>query len=185
MRIWRGALLAMLLLGLMSAPAAAIAQRAEAPEASVKAAFLYKFAGYVEWTPASFASDDAPFVIAVLGAEDVAAELAKIIPGRSVAGHPVTLRKLRDGDSIRGAHFLFVGRMEAPRMQAILRSAQQQGTIAVTEIDKGLEHGAAINFVLTDDRLGFEVSLDSAEKSGLRISSRMLTVARRVIPRAS
>ena len=66
-----------------------------------------------------------------------------------------------------------------------LETAIRDGVLAVTETEKGLELGASINFVLTGDRLGFEVSLDSAEKSGHRISSRMLTVARRVIPRAS
>lgn len=175
--------LALLALG-VAAPRAH-AQRAEAPEASVKAAFLYKFAGYVEWNADSFASSDAPFVIAVMGSDEVAAELARIIPGRSVAGHAVTMRRVREGESLRGAHFLFVGRSETGRLAGILRAAQRDGVLAVTETEKGLELGASINFVLTGDRVGFEVSLDSAEKSGHRISSRMLTVARRVIPRAS
>jgi hypothetical protein len=179
------ALFACTLLALGAAPIGAHAQRSEASEASVKAAFLYKFAGYIEWAPASFASADAPFVLAVSGADDVHAELAKILPGRSVAGHPVILEKLREGDSMRGAHLLFAGRMEPGRLQQMLRTAQQQGVLAVTENERGLEQGAAINFLLTEDRVGFEVSLDSAEKSGHHISSRMLTVARRVIPKAS
>jgi hypothetical protein len=179
---------ALLLLALLApglAAESAHAQRPEAPEASVKAAFLYKFGGYVEWAPDAFAAPDAPLVIAVLGSDAIAAELARIVPGRSIAGHPVVVRKLREGESARGAHFLFAGRMEPTRLQPILRSAQKDGVLAVTEMDKGLELGAAINFVTVEDRVGFEVSLDSAEKSGQRISSRMLTVARRVIPKAS
>ena len=70
-------------------------------------------------------------------------------------------------------------------MQQVLRAAQQQGTLTVTEADRGLELGAAINFVVAGDRVGFEVSLESAEKSGHHISARMLTVARRVIPKPS
>ena len=182
---WRRAMIAWALVGLAAVATGAHAQRAEAPEASVKAAFIYKFAGYVEWPAEAFASSDSPFVIAVMGSDEVATELAKIIPGRSIAGHPVTLRRLRDGESIRGSHLLFVARMEAGRLQSILRAAQQQGALSVTETERGLELGSAINFVLTEDRLGFEVSLEAADKSGHRISSRMLTVARRVIPKAS
>lgn len=184
MRAPRIVMLALTLLGL-GAAAAAHAQRPEAPESSVKAAFIYKFAGYIEWAPATFAADHSPLVIGVMGADEIAAELAKIVPGRHIAGHPVSVRRLRDGDAIRGVHLLFVGRPEAGRLQPILRAAQQQGALAVTETEKGLELGSAINFVLTEERVGFEVSLESAEKSGHRISSRMLTVARRVIPRAS
>jgi hypothetical protein len=181
----RRALVACAALGVAFAAPWARAQRAEAPEASVKAAFLYKFAAYVEWPPASFAAEEAPFVIAVMGSDEVAAELAKIVPGRNVAGHPVALKRLRDGDSSRGAHLLFVGRVEPGRLQQVLRAAQQQGALPVTEADRGLELGAAINFVTVEDRVGFEVSLESAERSGHHISARMLSVARRVIPRAS
>ena len=173
------------LAGLALAATGARAQRPEASEASVKAAFLYKFAGYIEWPPTAFASEDSPFVLAVMASDEVATELARIVPGRVVAGRPVTLKRVREGEPLRGVNLLFVGRLEALRLQAVLRAAQQQGVLAVAESDRGLELGAAINFVSTNDRVGFEVSLDSAEKSGHRISSRMLTVARRVIPKAS
>lgn len=172
------------LLAAAASPSLALAQRAEAPEASVKAAFLYKFAGYVEWSPSAFASSDAPFVIGVLGAEEIATELARIVPGRSISGHPVAVRRVKEGESLRGVHLLFVGR-ESQRLSSILRTARGEGVLTVTESDRGLEMGSAINFVLAEDRVGFEVSLDAAERSGHRISSRMLTVARRVIPKAS
>lgn len=182
----RGALafLFIALFALALAPGSAHAQRPETSEASVKAAFLYKFGGYVEWSPDAFTSPDASLVIAVLGSDAIAAELAKIVPGRSIDGHPVVVRKLREGESARGAHLLFAGRMDPSRLQPILRAAQKDGVLAVTEMDKGLEMGAVINFVTAEDRVGFEVSLDNAEKCGQRISSRMLTVARRVIPKA-
>jgi hypothetical protein len=181
----RRALLVFAMFSLGALGGFAQAQRPEASEASVKAAFLYKFAGYIEWGAGAFASDDAPFVIGVMGSDEVAAELARILPGRNIAGHPATVKKLRDGEAIRGAHLFFVARVEPPRLAQLLRAAQQSGALAVTDTDKGLEHGAAINFLVNEDRVGFEVSLDSAEKSGHRISSRMLTVARRVVPKAS
>ena len=92
------------------------------------------------------------------------------------------MRRVRDAESVRGVHLLFVGR-ESANAKALLREAQQQGALSVTETERGLDAGSAINFVTTENRVGFEVSLDAAEKSGLRISSRMLAVARRVVPR--
>jgi hypothetical protein len=159
------------------------AQAQQAAEPTVKAAFLYKFAGYVEWPDGAFPSPDSPFVIGVMGADDVASELEKIVPGRNVNNHGVTVRRVGDGEPLKGIHLLFIGR-RAPNQRAILRVAQQQGVLAVTESERGLETGSAINFVMSGDRIGFEVSLDSAERSGLRISSRMLAVARRVLPRS-
>ena len=155
----------------------------QATEAGIKAAFLYKFAGYIEWPASAFAAPDAPLVIGVTGAEEVAAELERLVPGRSVNNRPVVVRRFREGDPPRGLHIVFVGRGE-PNLRAAVRAAQQNGALVVTESERGLEAGSSINFVLLEDRVGFEVSLEAAERSGHRISSRMLAVARRVVGRS-
>lgn len=165
-----------------AASAACVAHAQAASEASVKAAFLYRFAAYVEW-PAAALPPAAPFVIAVAGAEDVAAELERVVQGRSVQERKVVVRRVREADSFRGVHIAFIGRGEA-QGRALARAAQQAGALVVTDSERGLELGGAINFVLADDRMGFEVSLDNAERAGLRISSRMLAVARRVVPKS-
>lgn len=170
------------LLGLLLAllPTASVAQQAS--EAAVKAAFLFKFAGYVEWPEGVFAAPDAPFVIGVVGAPEVAGELEGLVRGRSIQNRRVTIRRVADAEAVRGTHVLFIGRSEPARVY--VRAAQAQRTLAVTETERGLETGSSINFLVADDRVGFEVSVDAADRSGLRISSRMLSVARRVVPKS-
>jgi hypothetical protein len=160
----------------------AFAQRGEATEATVKAAFLYKFAGYVDWPASAFPAPDAPFVFGVVGNDEVAGELAKVTAARQIGGHPVVVKRLRENEPPRGIHALFVGRAAVDRLSSLIRAAQQPALLIVTETERGLEAGSAINFVVADDRVGFEVSLDAAERNGLKISSRMLAVARRVLP---
>jgi hypothetical protein len=161
---------------------AAAAQAQQASEATVKAAFLYKFAGYVEWPGTALPAPETAVTIAISGNNEVAEELEKLAPGRKVNGRPVLVRRLRTGEDPRGAHLVFVGRGE-PNPGALARAAQQAGALVVAEGERGLEQGAAVNFVPVDDRIGFDISLESAEKSGVRISSRMLGVARKVVPR--
>lgn len=164
--------------------AVAIDARAQvASEAAVKAAFIHKFLGYIEWNPSSFANAEAPIVVGTAGSDDVAVELDRLVASRPVLGRRVVVRKLAEGDRFAGLHVLFVARGE-PATRAMVRQAREQGVLTVTETERGLELGAAINFVSAEDRIGFEVSLESAERSGHRISSRMLTVARRVVPRS-
>jgi len=179
-----GVLLACITLLAASAPqrAGAQAARLEASEASVKAAFLYKFPAYVEWPPNAFASPTAPFVFGVVGQEEVAAELERLVAGRQWSGHPMVVKRI-DVDNVRGVQVLFVGRGAGDRVAALVHAAQAPGILVVTENDKGFAAGSAINFVMQDERVGFEVSPDAAERSGLRISSRMLAVARRVVQR--
>ena len=165
------------------AAAALNAQAQIASEAAVKAAFIHKFLGYIEWSAASFPNADSAIVVGTAGSDDVAAELERLVASRPVLGRRVVVRKLAEGDRFAGLHVLFVARGE-PATRAMVRQAREQGVLTVTETERGLELGAAINFVSTEDRIGFEVSLEAAERSGHRISSRMLAVARRVVPRS-
>lgn len=162
----------------------AFAQAAEpVAEASVKAAFLYKFSGYIDWPPSRFPQPASPFVIGVLHDDDVAAELERLVPGRTVGTHPVVVRRIKPGDSFADVQLLFVGGGEPDR--ATVRNAQQSGVLVVTESPEGLTSGSTINFVVADDHVGFEVSLEAAQRSGHRISSRMLSVARRVLQKGA
>lgn len=177
MELLRGLARALATCALLGFAATAAAQ--VATEAAIKAAFLYKFAGYVEWPAAAFPTPATPLVIGTLSADEVAAELEVALAGRSVDGRRVAVRRLKEGESPQGLHILFIGRREG-NPKATLRAAQQQGVLTVTETS--LEAGGAINFVVVDDRVSFEISLEAAERGGHRISSRMLAVARRVVP---
>lgn len=166
---------------MLAATASAMAQVQSASEAAVKAAFLFKFAGYVEWP--NEPPPDAPFVFAIVSNDEVAVELEKLVAGRTVKNRRAVVRRMKEGQSFRGVQLAFIGRSE-PVTGAIVRAAREQGVLTVTEADHGLDLGAAINFVPVEDRLGFEVSLDAVERGGHRISSRMLAVARKVVPRS-
>jgi hypothetical protein len=144
-------------------------------ERGVKAAFLYKFLGYVEFPSQTEAGS--PYVVGVAGAEDIVAELNRIAVGRNVNGHPVVVRSLREGEAVAGLQLLFIASSESGRTAALLRAAQQANVLTVTEGQNGLQAGSVINFRLVDDRIRFEVSLEAAEKSNLKLSSRLLAVA--------
>lgn len=146
-------------------------------EQRVKAAFLYQFAGYVEWPAHTFAQPASPITIAVMGADTVAAELSQVVTGRTIGGRPVTVKRVKPGESLNGVQILFVGRSESGRLgQLTLPKAM----LTVTETDGALAQGSIINFILVERRVRFEIALDSAERSGLKLSSRLLAVAQQV-----
>lgn len=177
---WPNPLLALLALAILcvALSCAAVGQPA-APavpnlERSVKAAYLFKFLGYVEFATPKDAGD-APLAVGVMGAEDVAAELARITAGRTINGRPVVVRSLREGDPLAGMQMVFAG--VASDLPKVLRSVAQNGALGVADDENGLQQGAVINFRLVEDRVRFEVSLPAAERSNLKLSSRLLSVA--------
>jgi hypothetical protein len=175
------ALCALLCAQLLALPRAALAQDdAAALERRVKAAFLYKFADYVEWPEGAFPKPNSPVVIGVAGDDQVAAELANVAASRPGEGHPVVVKKLREGDSLAGLQVVFAGRADAGRFLQAARAAPAQPVLLVTEAEGALAQGSIINFVVTGGRVRFEIALDNAERRALRLSSRLLTVAQSV-----
>ena len=157
---------------------------AQADEYRVKAAFLYKFGSYIEWPSGSFARADSPVAIGVMGADALADELVQIVAGRNVNGRPVRVRKLRPGDPIAGLHVLFVGR-DSGRLAEILAAARGQALLTVTESEEGLELGSMINFVVVEDKVRFDIAPPPSESGNLKISARLLGVARKVVSKSS
>lgn len=150
-------------------------------EYQVKAAFLYKFAGYVEWPKDVIGPAEMPFTIGVLGSEPLAAELLHVVSGRTLSDRSITVRRLRPGESLVGVHVLFLGGGEALSPDQLRHWTQQRPVLVVTESEGALGRGSMINFVIVERRVRFEIALDAAEMSGLRLSSRLLAVAQKVL----
>lgn len=163
----------------MAPRALADAGGAQALERRVKAAFLYKFLGYAEFPAHAFADPGGPLTIAVVGSDDMAAELARIASGRVIAGRPIAVRPVAAHEVPPPVHLLFIAGSDAERAARVLRAAPG-AFLTVTECDGGLRHGSVINFRIIDERVRFDVSLDAAERKNVKLSSRLLTVANRV-----
>ncbi|MFL6672215.1 MAG: YfiR family protein [Massilia sp.] len=163
------------------APRQAAAQSAGALalERQVKAAFIYKFLGYTEFPTAAFADAASPIVIGVTGADEMAAELARIVAGRTVNGRPIVVRALREQELGGTLHLLFVAGGDSAHTARIVKAASG-ALLVVSECDNGLQQGSVINFRIVDERVRFDVSLDAAERNNVKLSSRLLTVANRV-----
>lgn len=173
---WRKAAAALLAGMLAAVCSAQTRDAAPVTASSVKAAFLYKFAGYVEW-PIFADSDDAPITIGVAGADPFAAELTEITRGRTVAGRSISVRRVEASDSFDGLQILFIGNQARAAERNLLESARSLPILTVTESAGALADGSIINFTQDKDRVRFEISLHSAEQSMLKLNSRLLAVA--------
>ena len=177
---WRGVAVALALLA--GGSGAQADNDATVAEYRIKAAFLLKFVGFIDWPTGTFDRADAPFVIGVLGGTTLGNELEQIASGRQVSGHPVRVRLLGRGDSSSGSQVLFVGRSEGARLNAVAAASDGVPTLVVSESDGALAQGSAINFVVVDDKVRFDVALRAINRAGLKISARLLAVARVVQP---
>jgi hypothetical protein len=151
---------------------------AESSAPAMKAAYLHRFASYVEWPGDAEASR--PFVIAVAGDEEVATHLEKLLPGMTVRDRPAVLRRVSRVQELEGVSILYVGPNALRRTRALRSAALSLPILIVTDNEHGFEAGAVINFIEVDRNVRFEISLVAADRGGLKIDSALLSVAERV-----
>lgn len=178
-RAW---LLAPLLLVLaLLAAAGAHAQFGAPTEDAVKAAYLSKLRHYVEWPARAAPPADGRATIGIVGADEVAENLLKMSAVRDSARATLAVRRLRPGDSLDGVHILYIGDAWFARSGAMIEQASMRSVLVVTETEGALARGSVVNFRVADERVRFDISLGSADKNGLKISSQLLALAATVI----
>jgi len=144
-------------LGILALLLGGLPAQAQAPEYEVKGVFMYKFGDYVEWPAAAFDGPGAPFTIGILGDDPFDGTLDQIVQNRTVQGRPVVIKRFHRVDEVRGVQILYLGASEAS--------------------DQARQPGAVITFVLQDKKVRFEIDQDAAGRSGLKLSSKLLSLA--------
>jgi len=182
-RMARAGLLAMLFGASLVATCKA-QSAAEALEYRIKAAFVCKFAAYVEWPPQAFARPDSPIVVAVVAEDAVVDELVRTAASVSVDGRSLVVRRWQRGEPPAGVHVVYIASSEEGRLAEAIAALRNQPVLIVTESSRALTLGSMINFVIVDDKVRFDIAPQAAEAGRLRISARLLGVARTLIGRA-
>jgi YfiR/HmsC-like len=169
--------LAVLAIGLVLGSAALGRANDAVTDYDVKAAFLYNFAKFVEWPDARFQTADEAIVIGVLGNDDFADRLARIVAGKRVRGRGLVVHS---GDAIAeigDCHIVFVAGAAAERVNRVL-AAVGPATLVVGETASFARRGGMINFILENRRVLFEINVQALTRAGLKASSQLLSVGR-------
>jgi hypothetical protein len=152
-----------------------------AAEEAIEAAYLHKFPGFVEWPAEAFKTTSSPIVIGLAGAPKVLDELVRIARGRLVLGRPVEVRLVSTDSLPADMHVLFIGKAAAGDAARLIEDARRAHMLIVTDISDGLKAGAVLDFVEIDGRLRFEASLPAAHSADIQLSSKLLSVAAKVV----
>ena len=165
---------------LLAAPA--VLQAQVAGEYEVKAAFLYNFTKFVEWPPDAFENPGSPMAICVFGEDPFGDSLDAVVRGETLNGRRLVVRRTRSLQELRDCQTLFVPGAERERFAEVFSALRDASVLTVGEVDGFLPQGGVIRFVVDQGRVRFEVNLDAAEHSRLKLSSKLLRLARAVYP---
>ena len=153
-------------------------QSRQVSEYQIKAAFLYNFAKFVEWPPAVSPGANDPMEICVVGEDPFGNILNQSIEGKTVGGHKLMIRQLKPAQDMKGCQVAFISSSEKNHLTSVLEGLKGGGVLTVGETEGFAALGGVINFTMEDDKVHFEINLDAAGRAGLKISSKLLQLAR-------
>jgi hypothetical protein len=159
-------------------PAVLPAQLRPSSEYELKAAFLFNFAKFVDWPPNAFAGPESPFLVCVLGTDPFGIALDNALRSKIIAEHPASVARVRRVADISGCQILFVAASESHLLPEILAKIRGQYVLVIGETDDFASSGGAIQFTLEENRVRFFINPDAADRAGLKISSKLLALAK-------
>jgi hypothetical protein len=146
-------------------------------EQQAKAAFLSKFAKYVEWPTNTFFQPDDPIYVGILGEDPFGEVLDKTVDGKLVEGRPIRIRRLEATEDATCCHLVFVGTQDERGQRDALERVRCASVLTVGEGESFLAQGGMISFVMKDNQVRFHVNLNAARQAGLKVSSKLLALA--------
>lgn len=148
-----------------------------AEEYQVKGAFLLNFAKFVAWPANTFKSPEDPIVICILGQNLFGAAFERAALDATAGNRPIRVRAIQNFQQLGSCQMVFAGAAERKRLRGIFDALQRGAVLSVGETEGFLSAGGMIAFKVEDEKVRIEINQQAAERAGLRISAKLLSLA--------
>lgn len=166
------------------AAAAALADSRDASlEYAVKAAYLPKFANYIEWPSQAFDNPQSAITLCIVGADPFGGSGDEAMQNQHIGGRQIVVKHLAAVSRDSGCRILFVGGDDARKIGLALEAVRGTGVLTVTEAVASGSVGSIIRFVIDDNHVRFAIDNEAAAQNGISVSSKLLSLAMTVIPK--
>ena len=142
----------------------------------LRAAFIYNFAKFVTWPPSRLSADEQPIRLCVLGDAPFAELLATTVGGKTAGSHPLEVVDAQQPEQLAGCHIAYFPDLSEDR-QSIMAQQQAQQVLTVHQ-ESAVNAAGVVRFYLEDRRIRLEINNRAAEAADLKISAKLLALAR-------
>lgn len=150
------------------------------PETAVVSAYLVNFLDFIEWPEQAFASPEAPYIICIVGAEELKDTMKTMADGQIRRGRSLQAQGMADLSALAPCHVIYIDSTAWPQIKTAFSSQDFDGQLTVGRGREFLDAGGGISLVMVGQRLRFDVDRDVLEGSRLKIDSRLLDAANNV-----
>jgi hypothetical protein len=147
-------------------------------EDQVKAAFLFNFVRYVEWPDEVFDQSESKVKICMFEAEAFGSVVSQIVSGKSVGDRKLEVESIENLEEVEGCHLLYLGSQTGEKHLELTSMLASAPIFTVSDSAGFAERGGMANFFRADNKMRFEMNPTAAKEARLKISSRLLRLAR-------
>lgn len=144
----------------------------------IKADMLWNIAKFIKWPDDAFAKGESDFVFTILGDDSLAEALAANLSTKTLNGRPVFVRVVGRVQDVIGSQILYVASSALARFPDVIRELRGAAALTVANAPGFVAGGGMVDFIAEDEKVRFEIHQTRAEKAGLKISARLLAIAR-------
>jgi hypothetical protein len=146
---------------------------------ALTAALLFNFVKFTTWPP-DLLRNGAPIIVCVGGNDSVADALVQLTQNRTVEGHPLSIRRTRLDRPLTECHVVYGASLDGTSARALVNALADRPILTVSDREDFAERGGVANFYVDGGRMRFAINPAAADRARLRISSRLLTLAKLV-----
>ena len=178
LRIYRASGLILLIAACVVASSApnTHAQLLSASEYEIKAALLFNFANFVEWPAQAFPEGTTSITFGVLSENPFGKPLDSL-KNKTLNGRKLVIKYFKNARELEFCHVLFIASSEKKHVEQILQRLDGWSVLTIGETELFTQLGGMINFTVVESKVQFEINMASAERAGLKISSKLLALA--------
>jgi len=161
----------------LSALPISLSESAPSLEYQVKAAFIYKFIKFIQWPTNTEENNPDHLVITILGESPIFEALKSLLPQKA-QGRRVVLKQTDNAQELRFSHIVFLGNTQDLNLKLRLSQVRKKGILTISDTREFARLGGMINFIREKEKIRFEMNPEAAKNSGIKISSKLLRLAR-------
>jgi hypothetical protein len=147
-------------------------------EYQAKAAFLYNFVKFVEWPPDTFQSEKSPLSLCVFRYDPFGSALDEVIAGQALNNRRLLVQRINALPDLKACQLIFVSDREDKHLPEILNSVEGASSLVVGESENFAQHHGGIQFFLENGHLRFAINVDAIQRARLKVSSKLLAIAK-------
>ena len=157
----------------------ALAELRDPREYAIKASYIYNFTKFIHWPEeVDRKINDSGLTICVAGENPFGKLLVKLEKKYRAKGKKILIKYRVSSKEMPECQVLFIDRSENKHLEHILAQVKDYPVLVVSDTPRFAERGVGINLFLRGNKIRFEINKQAIDRSGLRVSSELLNLAK-------